>query len=151
TLDEEGTMGRGATDEAGCRDERVGPEADAQDLVAALDDLPRDGGAHHRRPRRPKARARLHLRVDGRPQARRVRPHADLPGPLRRRHGPGEGVVVAEEKKDTETKKAAPKKAPAKKPATRKAPAKKTEAKSEAKPKTAAKPRAQSKAKPAAK
>jgi ribosomal protein L22 len=58
---------------------------------------------------------------------------------------------MAEEKKDTQAKKPASKKAPAKKPAARKPPATKAEAKSEAKPKTAAKPRAESKAKSAAK
>ena len=49
-----------------------------------LDDLPRDGRAHDRRPRRPQARAGVRLRVDGRPQARRVRADPHLPRPLRR-------------------------------------------------------------------
>ena len=34
-------------------------KTDGQDLVARLDDLPRDGRAHDRRPRRPQARARV--------------------------------------------------------------------------------------------
>ena len=46
-----------------------------------LDDLPRDGRAHDRRPRRAQARARVRERVDGRAQARRVRADAHLPGP----------------------------------------------------------------------
>ena len=54
----------------------VGQQADGQDLVADVHDLPRDGRAHDRRPRRPQARARVRHRVDGRPQARRVRAHA---------------------------------------------------------------------------
>ena len=44
-------------------------------------------GPHDRRPRRPQARARVRVRVDGRPQARRVRPHARVPRPRRRRQG----------------------------------------------------------------
>ena len=48
-------------------------EACHQDLVAPFDDHPRHGRPHDRRPRRPQARAGLRDRVDGRPQARRVR------------------------------------------------------------------------------
>ena len=55
-----------------------------------LDDLPRDGRPHDRRPRRPQARARVRLRVDGRPQAGRVRAHAHVPGPLREQGGAAE-------------------------------------------------------------
>ena len=71
------------------RDERGQPEADGQDLVADVDRVPRDGRAHDRRPRRAQARAGLHLRVDGRPQARRVRADPDVPRPLRRAEGTG--------------------------------------------------------------
>src|SRR5207237_9016020 len=41
------------------------------------------------------ARAGLHLRADGRPQARRVRAHPHVPRPRGRREGPGEAEVVA--------------------------------------------------------
>ena len=51
----------------------------------SLDDLPGDGRAHDRDPRRPQARARVHLREHGRPQARRVRAHPHLSGPRRLR------------------------------------------------------------------
>ena len=50
-----------------------------------VDDLPRDGRSHHRRPRRAQARARVRVRGDGRPQARRVRADAHLPRPRRHR------------------------------------------------------------------
>ena len=70
---EEGPVRRGAPDEAHHAMNEAEPEADGQDLVAHLDGLPGDGRAHDRRPRRPQARARVRLRVDGRPQARRVR------------------------------------------------------------------------------
>ena len=74
-------------DEADRRDERGRQKTDGQNLVADLDDLPGDGRPHDRRPRRPQARAGLHLRVDGRPQARRVRADPHLPLPLRHRQG----------------------------------------------------------------
>src|SRR5207245_1843873 len=45
-------------------------------------DLPRDGRAHDRGPRRPQARSRVRHRADGRPQTRRVRSDANLPRPL---------------------------------------------------------------------
>src|SRR5206468_1518690 len=61
---------------------------DGQDLVADLDDLPGDGRAHDRRPRRPQARARLRLRGDGRPQARRVCADPHVPRPRRLGEGP---------------------------------------------------------------
>ena len=51
-----------------------------QDLVAPLDDHPRDAGAHDRRPRRAQARPGVRHRDDGRPQARRVRADPHLPG-----------------------------------------------------------------------
>ena len=63
-----------------------------------LDDLPGDGRSHDRRPRRPQARARLRLRVDGRSQARRVRADAHLP--RSRRHRQEEEVMAQE--KDTQ-------------------------------------------------
>ena len=56
-----------------------------QHLVARVDDLPGDGRPHDRRPRRAQARARVHLRVDGRPQAGRVRADAAVPRPRRHR------------------------------------------------------------------
>ena len=52
-----------------------------QDLVASLDDRARHDRPHHRGARRPQARAGLRDRLDGGPQARGVRAHADLPGP----------------------------------------------------------------------
>ena len=55
-------------------------------------DHPRHGRAHHRRPRRPQARPGVRDRVDGRPQARRVRPDPDLPVPRRPRAG-GEALT----------------------------------------------------------
>ena len=54
-------------------------EDDDPHLVARVDDLPRDGRPHDRRPRRAQARARVRRRGDGRPQARRVRADAHLP------------------------------------------------------------------------
>src|SRR5262249_53670077 len=60
---------------------------------AGVDDLPRDGRPHHRRARRAQARARVRERVDGRPQARRVRPDAHLPRARRHR----EEAMSAEE------------------------------------------------------
>src|SRR4051795_10143893 len=57
-------------------------------MVAGLDDLPGDGRAHDRRPRRPQARARVRVGVDGRPQAGRVRAHAPVPRACRLREGP---------------------------------------------------------------
>src|SRR5699024_10978880 len=65
-------------------------QADGQDLVPHVHDLPRHGRSHHRGTRRAQARARLRVRVDGRPQARRVPPHARLPRACRRRSGEDE-------------------------------------------------------------
>ena len=87
TILQEGPVGRGAPDGAHRGHERVRQQADGQDLVAHLHDLPRDGRPHDRRPRRPQARAGVRLRVDGRPQAGRVRAHARVPRPRRRRRG----------------------------------------------------------------
>ena len=53
-------------------------EADAEDLVAHLHDLPRVRRPHDRRSRRAQARARVRVGVDGRPQAGRVRAHPHL-------------------------------------------------------------------------
>src|SRR6185312_13813496 len=78
-FDEKGPVGRRAADVADQRDERGGQKTDDQNLVARLDDLPGDGRPHDRRPRRQKTRAGLHLGVDGRAQARRVRPDPHLP------------------------------------------------------------------------
>ena len=64
-----------------------------QHLVARIDDLPRDGRPHDRRARRQETRARVHQRVDGRPQARRVRAHARVPRPRRI----GEGAMSADD------------------------------------------------------
>src|SRR5205807_2662800 len=61
---------------------------------AHVDDLPGDGRAHDRGARRPQARARVHLRADGRPQAGRVRPDPDVPRPRGRPPGTGEETVV---------------------------------------------------------
>ena len=55
-------------------------QKNAAHLVARLDDLPRDGRPHDRRPRRQETRPRVHQRGDGRPQARRVRAHAVFRG-----------------------------------------------------------------------
>ena len=74
-------------------------EARHQDLVAPLHDHPRDGRPHHRRPRRPQARARVHHRVDGRAQARRVRAHPHLPVPRR----PGAQGTAADERRSLDT------------------------------------------------
>src|SRR5262249_5275151 len=85
-------------------------------------------------------RARLHLGVDGRPQAGRVRSQQDLPLPLRHRQG---RVTMADEKKASKkaskpaTRKAA--KEPAKKAAKKTAAKKPKAAKAEAKPKAAEK------------
>ena len=68
----------------------VGQEADDPHLVAHVDGLPRHGRAHDRGPRRPQARAGVHLRADGRAQARRVRADAPLPRPRRRLEDAGE-------------------------------------------------------------
>ena len=59
-------------------------EAGHPDLESPLHDHPRDGRSHDRRSRWAQARSRLHQRIDGGPQARRVRPDADLSWPRRR-------------------------------------------------------------------
>src|SRR5262249_43700698 len=53
-------------------------------------------------PRRPQARARVHLRADGRAQARRVRADADVPRPLGRQAGAEEIVMAVAFDKDNE-------------------------------------------------
>ena len=47
---QEGTVGRGPPDQSHRGDELLRSEADDQDLVARVHDLPGDGGPHHRRP-----------------------------------------------------------------------------------------------------
>src|ERR1700675_2064565 len=76
-------------------DEREKREADDPPLVAHLPRLPGDGRAHDRGPRRPQARAGVHLRADGRAQARRVRAHPSLPRPRRRPEDAGEEALMA--------------------------------------------------------
>src|SRR5829696_3386939 len=87
TVIQEGTVRRRPPYDADRADERVRQQGHGEDLVAHLDDLPRDGRTYDRRARRPQARARVHLRDDGRPQARRVRPHPDIPRPCGQRQG----------------------------------------------------------------
>ena len=81
TLDEEGPVRRGTPAGADPADERERQQADDQDLVAEVDDLPRDGRPHDRRPRRAQARAGVHLGVDGGAQAGRVRARRAPSGP----------------------------------------------------------------------
>src|SRR5438105_3223104 len=65
-------------------------------------DLPRDGRAHDRGPRRPQARAGLHLGADGRAQAGRVRADTHVPRPFGRPPGTGEeGPLDGEDGGDT--------------------------------------------------
>ena len=73
-----------------------GREEGHQDLVAPLHDHPRHGRPHHRRARRPQARARVHHRVDGRSQARRVRarPARSATTPARRRTHEGSALMA---------------------------------------------------------
>src|SRR5687768_3473329 len=84
---QEGAVGRGPSDGPHRVHERLQLQDDDPHLVARLDDLPRDGRPHDRRPRRAQARARVRRRGDGRPQARRVRADAHLP--RARLQGPG--------------------------------------------------------------
>ncbi|CAA9515489.1 MAG: SSU ribosomal protein S19p (S15e), partial [uncultured Solirubrobacteraceae bacterium] len=85
---QEGAVGRGAPHGPHRRPEHREHAHHDQDLVARVHDLPGDGRAHDRRPRRPQARARLRLGVHGRPQARRVRADAPVPRPSGERQGP---------------------------------------------------------------
>src|SRR6266566_620822 len=86
---------RGAADGPHRGDEREEREADDPHLVAYVHRLSGDGRAHDRRPRRAQARARVHLRADGRPQAGRVRSDANVPRPLRRPQDRGEKARVS--------------------------------------------------------
>ncbi|CAA9551288.1 MAG: SSU ribosomal protein S19p (S15e), partial [uncultured Thermomicrobiales bacterium] len=56
-------------------------------LGAGVDGLSADGRAHGRHPQREGSRPDLHLGADGWPQARRVCPDANVPGP-RQGRGP---------------------------------------------------------------
>ena len=87
----------------------VRQQDDDPDLVADVDDLPGDGRAHDRRPRRPQARARLRVGVDGRAQARRVRADAHLPWPRRL----GEGALMADEAQEPPHERRRPRSRPA--------------------------------------
>src|SRR5207342_430020 len=91
---QEGAFRRGTADEPDHHDERDRREADDPHLVAGVDDLPRHGGPHDCRTRRPQARARVRDGADGRPQARRVRANADLPRSCRRQVDPGEASLT---------------------------------------------------------
>src|SRR5690606_33281401 len=84
---EEGPLRRRPPPEEGGRAQREGREEGHQDLVAPVDDPARHGRPHDRRARRPQARPGVRHRVDGRPQARRVRPDPHVPVPRR----PGAG------------------------------------------------------------
>src|SRR5438093_895209 len=92
---QEGAFRGGAADEPHRVDEREQREADDPHLVAHVHGLPGHGRAHDRGPRRPEARARVHLRADGRPQAGRVRADPDLPRPFRRPQDRGEEAPVS--------------------------------------------------------
>jgi large subunit ribosomal protein L2 len=85
---QEGPLGRRAADVARRSPQRGQQQKNAAYLVARVDDLPRDGRPHDRRPRRQETRPRLHQRGDGRTQAGRVRAHACLPWPRRLGQGP---------------------------------------------------------------
>ncbi|CAA9434096.1 MAG: SSU ribosomal protein S19p (S15e), partial [uncultured Quadrisphaera sp.] len=78
---EEGPLRGRPPHQEGGRPEREGHEERHPHLVAPVDDHPRHARAHHRRARRPQARAGVRHRGDGRAQARRVRPDAHLPRP----------------------------------------------------------------------
>ena len=86
--------------EEGGRPEREGHQERHQDVVPALDDRPGDARPHDRRARRPQARPGVRHRVDGRPQARRVRADAHLPRP---RQGRPEVAAAAERRSKTMT------------------------------------------------
>ena len=85
---QEGPVRRRPPAQEGRRPERAEREEGHQDLVPPLHDHPRHGRPHHRGARRPQARARVHHRVDGRSQARRVRarpaPSGSTPAKRRR-------------------------------------------------------------------
>src|SRR5512145_420673 len=100
-------------------------------MVARVHDLPRDGRPHDRGARRAQARPGVRDRVDGRPQARRVRPHAGIPRPRRLRQDRSGEVTVADEK----DKKAKPAGEDKPKPRARAKPAEKKPAKKAAAPK----------------
>ena len=87
SFSQEGSVRRQPPHEEGGRDAADQVEEGHQDLVAPLDDHPRDGRPDVRRAQRPQVRAGVRDREHGRPQARRVRAHADVPRPLGRPQG----------------------------------------------------------------
>src|SRR4249919_341785 len=95
TIVQEGAFRRGPAHGPDRGHEHERREAHDPDLVAGVDDLPRDGRAHDRGPRRPQARPRVRDRADGRAQARGVRPDAHLQGPRRRPRDAGEKALMA--------------------------------------------------------
>src|SRR4249920_3149871 len=95
TIVQEGAFRRGPAHGPDRGHEHERREAHDPDLVAGVDDLPRDGRAHDRGPRRPQARPRVRDRADGRAQARGVRPDAHLQGPRRRPRDAGEEALMA--------------------------------------------------------
>src|SRR5436190_6051465 len=106
---QEGPVGPGTADAADRAHERERREAHGQDLVARIDDLPRDGRPHDRRSRRPQARAGVRDGGDGRPQARRVCAHAAVPRPRRLRPHGSDEVGMADEKEKQPKDETAPK------------------------------------------
>ena len=83
-----------------------------QDLVADLHDLPRDGRPHDRRARRAQARPGVRVRVDGRPQARRVRADAHVP----RAREVGQGAMSDEARQEATTRSSGPTRRPRARP-----------------------------------
>src|SRR5215208_5014606 len=86
-LQQEGAVDRGAPAVANRGHERLRQQADGQDVVADVHDLPRDGGSHDRRARWTEARAGVRDRVHGRSQARGVRSDAAVSRPCFLRQG----------------------------------------------------------------
>ena len=65
-------------------------------------------GPHHRRARRAQARAGVRHRVDGRPQARRVRAHPHVPVPRRPGEGRGASLMTGPKTNERPGERAAP-------------------------------------------
>ena len=76
---EEGSLRRRPPDEEGGRPERQGHQERHQDVVPSLHDRAGHDRPHDRGARRPQARPGVRDRLDGRPQARRVRADPHLP------------------------------------------------------------------------